>query len=252
MSKVEPIKVYTSALLGDAGRWIKDRVRTQYIEKANVIVFGGGEDINPAMYREKSTRIRYNDNRDRIEANDYMYALKHKIPMFGICRGMQMLTVMEGGKLVYDMDHPYGHSMSTFDNHILYVNSLHHQLCNPYYGLEKDQYRVLGWAGHNQSLSDYYDDGLGHRDTKYPRSAKEPEMIWFPKSNALGVQWHPEMMSPTTGAVEYLNRIFKLFLDGDLEKYYIEHTTKREKHEGKSKEAKSNLDTSNVRDRISV
>lgn len=83
----------------------------QEIEKCDLALFSGGEDVNPKYYRQsQNTKTRYNTKRDKFEYNMFNYARHSKTPCLGICRGSQFLTVMNGGKLFqhvnnHDKDH---------------------------------------------------------------------------------------------------------------------------------------------------
>jgi gamma-glutamyl-gamma-aminobutyrate hydrolase PuuD len=68
------------------------------------LVFGGGADVFPERY-EGAPKLgyRYDLARDDMEASWADAALKHDIPILGICRGMQMLNVLGGGTLFPDL-----------------------------------------------------------------------------------------------------------------------------------------------------
>ncbi len=75
----------------------------------DAIVFTGGEDISPTLYKEVAPwhgieqEKNYNPDRD---VSDYLlmrYCLDHDIPLLSICRGMQMLGVVTGGKMIQDI-----------------------------------------------------------------------------------------------------------------------------------------------------
>lgn len=57
------------------------------------IVFPGGDDLLPLFFNDKKTATVQNDF--------YIYtkAIEHKIPLLGICRGMQLLNVFNHGEL---------------------------------------------------------------------------------------------------------------------------------------------------------
>ncbi len=73
----------------------------------DLLVLSGGEDVHPKYYGEE---VRYpdlldiNEARDRMELTLVGRALKDGKPVFGICRGFQVLTVVLGGTLYQDLE----------------------------------------------------------------------------------------------------------------------------------------------------
>ena len=68
------------------------------------IIIGGGSDIDPALYGGEATgSIRTDPLRDAFEIEMIKYALACKLPVFGICRGAQLLNVVLGGTLHSDI-----------------------------------------------------------------------------------------------------------------------------------------------------
>lgn len=64
------------------------------------ILLQGGCDINPCRSGAiPSGTCTYDDGRDDLELALARYAVLHQIPIFGICRGMQVLNVAHGGTL---------------------------------------------------------------------------------------------------------------------------------------------------------
>jgi Predicted glutamine amidotransferases len=74
------------------------------------LVLTGGGDLCPSTYRGSGTesfgedpqhpQVRYvNAERDRFEVALAQAVLAQGIPVLGICRGMQLLNVVSGGKL---------------------------------------------------------------------------------------------------------------------------------------------------------
>lgn len=64
------------------------------------IVLSGGGDVDPQLYGGRITNdLSLSLDRDRLETKLLQFAVSEKIPMFGICRGMQMINVFFGGAL---------------------------------------------------------------------------------------------------------------------------------------------------------
>lgn len=70
----------------------------------------GGQDINPALYGEEAAtgNDRYTPKRDALEMRLLDYAYVHDVPLFAICRGMQMMNVFFGGTLYQDLNNVQG------------------------------------------------------------------------------------------------------------------------------------------------
>lgn len=151
----------------------------------DLVMFTGGEDVNPALYGEaKHSRTHCNLERDKVEEIWFNAASRRGIPMVGICRGGQFLNVMNGGKM---RQHVSGHA--TGQTHILHtgdgeeyiVSSTHHQMMLPY----KDTGKLLGWG--EICLLD------GEPDA---------EIIHYPTSGSLCFQPHPEFFPKGHECVE--------------------------------------------------
>jgi putative glutamine amidotransferase len=119
----------------------------------NGIVLSGGGDINPVHYGDPINKFisGTDDTRDTFELEVFRWVVKRNIPVLGICRGMQLINVAQGGSLFYDLSsqqpgflqhdwHPsrrlLAHKVSMDLNNPLlaacfpqhfFVNSLHHQ-----------------------------------------------------------------------------------------------------------------------------
>ena len=125
--------------------WTDDAAElTNLVSGVDLLVLCGGEDIDPARYGEerKSYCNAPNLKRDAFEwaLLDVATAL-HK-PVFGICRGQQMINVYHGGTLYQDLANEHGAAHSSnhfvqfsndgylkpiFQSSCHQVNSTHHQ-----------------------------------------------------------------------------------------------------------------------------
>lgn len=75
----------------------------------SAVIFTGGEDVSPSLYYSAESwhgiaeELDYNAERD---VSDYLlmsYCLEQDIPLMGICRGMQMLSVVSGAEVIQDI-----------------------------------------------------------------------------------------------------------------------------------------------------
>lgn len=124
-------------------------------ERLDAVLLPGGPDLDPIYYgAERHPRtIEIDDRRDLLELTVTRWAVQDDLPVFGICRGMQVLNVALGGTLVQDIPSevksPLSHDIPpdlprstriheiTIDGHSrlarilgttrIAVNSLHHQ-----------------------------------------------------------------------------------------------------------------------------
>jgi putative glutamine amidotransferase len=81
------------------------------ITRCDGIVLSGGEDVHPKYYghpewmeRKEELKLEVNEQRDMFEMKVIDYAYKKKIPMLGICRGLQIANVYFGGTLIPDIN----------------------------------------------------------------------------------------------------------------------------------------------------
>jgi putative glutamine amidotransferase len=162
------------------------------------ILFAGGEDVDPALYGE----TKHHDNVHEFRARDEFefalldQALTRRVPILGICRGVQMINVKFGGSLYQDMNEdaePHlehrqtdqgktreeaTHSVVVTDENsslggIVHgacrVNSLHHQ--------------AVKRVGRGLKVTARSEDGF----VEAVESAEEYPFL-------MAVQWHPEEM----------------------------------------------------------
>jgi putative glutamine amidotransferase len=80
------------------------------LSTCDAILFTGGEDVVPGYYGKgsDSSRCTSNPGRDSLEFALIKESMRLKMPVFGVCRGQQILNVGLGGTLIIDIptDHP--------------------------------------------------------------------------------------------------------------------------------------------------
>ena len=174
------------------------------IESADLVLFTGGEDVDPRMYGDAKHHHSYcNINRDYLEKELYEEALSHKKAMAGICRGGQFLNVMNGGRMY---QHVQGHTRS----HMAYdetaegkdkvlVTSTHHQMMMP------PENAIILLTAKQKGEREWMDSqGNIYKDV----SDEDIESVYFPDTNSLCFQPHPEYSREHGDAFSDMAKLF--------------------------------------------
>lgn len=174
-----------------------------------LVFFTGGEDVTPELYGDTSPKnlCCSNPKRDKDEVEIFKFCSNRGMKMAGICRGMQFLNVMCGGKMVHHMEgHAGYHDIRTTSDtpswRSMRVNSTHHQMAIP-----ATTTRVLAWA--EPRLSKVY---IGDKDEKMGWPGLETEAIYDSTNKVMGVQWHPETLGKDHKARRYFSDLLMDFL----------------------------------------
>jgi gamma-glutamyl-gamma-aminobutyrate hydrolase PuuD len=193
-------------------RFFENRRLVERVEDAEVVVFTGGADINPAIYgKEAHESTFFSSQRDIREIQEYKKMRPDQLAV-GLCRGNQLLCGLNGGILVQNVSNHAGgrHIIHNGTGKMYPMTSLHHQMIYPWV-LNEDYYDVLYWTDH---LSRYYEgDGV---DLDVIKNNVEPEITVFHTPDnpvCLGIQGHPEMMEPGP-TTELVNDLIYSLLDG--------------------------------------
>ena len=160
------------------------------LEGIGGVLFPGGGDWNPERYGEKKLPCcgKTDRKRDRAEEILYWCAMERRLPVLGICRGIQSFNILEGGKVWQDLKEQRGAEIS----HSAPPECLPHQVRAVRGSLLEKIWRCGNCpvnSMHHQAISElapgltacaYSEDGLieGVEKKDYPFY--------------LGVQWHPE------------------------------------------------------------
>lgn len=80
-------------------------VIAETVARLDILLMTGGADVNPARYHAEKTSAcgEPNDLRDAFELALVAAARRRRLPLAGICRGMQSLNVAFGGTLWQDL-----------------------------------------------------------------------------------------------------------------------------------------------------
>jgi putative glutamine amidotransferase len=174
------------------------------LEAVDGLILVGGADLDPALYGERpreGTGAMFAP-RLRFERSLYRAAVAKRLPVFGICYGMQLINVLEGGTLHQDIQRDAG---STRD---------HRDRRRPLHAVSFERgsrlRRILGVASarthsdHHQAVRDL---APGFRVAAVAPD-RVVEAIESDSERILAVQWHPErtLDSPIT------RRLFRHFV----------------------------------------
>lgn len=159
-------------------------------------IFWGGLDVDPSFYgARRSTKCGFsNINRDQQEIDLAKKLINQGIPVIGICRGAQLLNVVNGGTLLQHIEGHLGkHQIVTYDKQIINVNSTHHQMMMP-----SKRAHVLATA-----IEPTY--GLNDPDDIHLTTVPEVyEVLYYPETKSMCIQYHPEGMSPHSEGVRWI------------------------------------------------
>lgn len=165
-------------------------------------IFTGGGDIEPKRYGEDKNIFSYDidpvrDSNELILIDEVKRLGK---PALGICRGIQIMAVSCGGRIIQDIDNSAhsienahgmpvhkvklsGMARDVFDSEEIMTNSYHHQ--------------AVGYAGNGVTVEGITPDGV-------------IEMISFDGGFFRAVQWHPEI-NPDANSMKLISSFLNNF-----------------------------------------
>lgn len=173
----------------------------------------GGVDIDPAYFGEElDPRTKYvNRIRDELEFDLYDKAIKKDIPVFGICRGIQVMNVVKGGSLHQHIDLHSQRGDGTDSEHPIRIELKQENLFSKTIGIETDDVN----SAHHQSVKKL---GDGFVVTAFCTIDDTIEAIEDPsKRFVIGVQYHPERMTTSVEFKEHRRKLFQAFIDAASE-----------------------------------
>jgi putative glutamine amidotransferase len=192
-------------------------LRAMY-DRLDGIFLAGGVDVDPASYGQEraGTCGSIDPARDRVELLFARWAREDGKPVFGVCRGMQILNILDDGTLFQDcaadrpaaLKHDYFPTQGFARDHLahavdvtpgtrlaaalgagtVWVNSMHHQ------GIDRLGSDLVATAVSPDGII----EALESRDDAF----------------RVGVQWHPEMLIESDAGTR---RLFDDFVAAALE-----------------------------------
>ncbi len=186
---------------------------TNNIDEADFVMFTGGVDINPAMYAERClTSTHFNPERDRKDTSVYDECVTKYIPMVGVCRGAQLLNVLNGGSLYQDVNNHHTSVGHPIIDHVtgqsITVTSRHHQGMIPSTLSDEQECVVLATCGRSTRRATDLSVETGLSD--------DYEVLFYPSTQSLCYQPHPEEVGKDgyfKAGQEYFFNLLLSFID---------------------------------------
>lgn len=167
------------------------RLPAEVLHRLDGLVLSGGGDVDPKYFGEElngANEAGIHILRDELELTLARQALAEDVPLFGICRGCQVLNVAAGGGMRQHFDghrspreNPFYHNvLLEADSQLrrivgtdcLPTNTYHHQ------GMDR------------AAMSPVFTvTGVADPDTWLVEAFESPQHTWM-----IGVQWHPERL----------------------------------------------------------
>lgn len=185
------------------------------LEKCSGLLMSGGADVHPAYYEQPEDTVlcEIDFYRDTVELAILARAAELEMPVFGICRGLQVINVFMGGSLYPDIPKRF----STSVDHRAEDRSF--DLMHPVTVVGNSKLHALtGITTHDVNSSHH--QGIDRLAPGLFASAHSPDTLIeaFERANPeqlpflMAVQWHPERLGldhPLSGplAKEFVSAI---------------------------------------------
>lgn len=184
------------------------------LSAADGVLFSGGGDIEPSFYGEEALPQCGAPSRQRDCTEKWLFqvAYAQDLPIFGICRGIQVMNVFAGGTLIQDIeaqipglhegDHRQQPPYTAFHHGVTVLPG------TPLSDILGGKKEISVNSSHHQAVKDL---APGFRSAAIASDGKITEAIVNPDRRfALGVQWHPEYLFQGS---EDARLLFRAFVD---------------------------------------
>jgi putative glutamine amidotransferase len=183
---------------------------SKLLSRVDGVLFSGGGDVHPERYGSvPHPRVGFVDeDRDRVEALLVNHTLQQGLPIFGICRGLQLINVALGGTLYEDLG-------DQLPGAIQHNHAKGHPRDYLAHTVQVKEGSLLAGALGSQStqVNSLHHQGIRQLAASLQASAFAPdgvvEGVELPGySFGLAVQWHPEWLQ----AHPAMRRLFQAFV----------------------------------------
>lgn len=204
------LKVYVVGPAKHYSVWITDHELTEDLEEADIVLFTGGEDVDPSLYGCKRHYTTHSNIERDLNEKAIFEKVKPNQLCVGICRGSQLMCCLNDGLLIQNVGNHavYGthRIINKCTGESFEITSTHHQMQYPFNLVREIDYKVLYYAAR---CSPYYEGD----NIKEPPC--EPEIVLYTRSGkpkCLAIQGHPEYMRKDAPVIDMLNELLKTLL----------------------------------------
>lgn len=189
----------------------------EYVEEIDGLLLPGGGDIDPChFFQERHPSIKYvSRSRDALEIRLCQKTLKADKPVFGICRGIQVMNVAMNGSLYQDIKSVYSqdaltHPKTNGEDSRHEIEIKDGSLLSKIVGKSRDEVN----SAHHQALDEIADEFVvtARSDDGIVEAVEDPS-----KQFVVGVQYHPERMLATAEFREHRQKLFEAFINAAAE-----------------------------------
>jgi putative glutamine amidotransferase len=155
-----------------------------WLDALDGIVLTGGADVEPERYGHPNHASSTEPRRDDIEFALLDGAVSRRLPVIGICRGLQVVNVFAGGTLAQDVPAHAQHDLGPrAESHVVTIEPA------------SELHAIYGAQASVNSLHHQAIDTLGS-GVRATATAEDGtiEGIELDGAPVIAVQWHPEML----------------------------------------------------------
>ena len=179
---------------------VKTKAYLELFSQVEGLVLSGGNNICPEMYSRSGVDAEgCAPVRDETEQELLKHAVENRMPVLGICRGMQFINVYFGGSLTRDLFAECGQGHSGC-RHDLFVSE---ERCAAYLSVQR-------WE-----MQSYHDQGVlaealapSLRSFVTGPQTRVVEGLYHPALPVAGIQFHPEREKQAAGHITRLVQAF--------------------------------------------
>ena len=178
------------------------------------LLITGGQDVAPVVYGQQDEGKCDCEPYACDESDIRLYTAFRDAgrPVFGICRGIQLINAAEGGTLIQDIPSAIGanHNQRIADPSELIEGTLHTVTCVPGTALHE-------YLGTITRVNSYHHQAVDTPAPGFTVSAYAPDGIieGIEKDRIIAVQWHPERMQDDSGQIRLAAEFLKQCIASD-------------------------------------